>query len=925
MVTIKLMLSNNNEREYNLTLHEDVTKFKRIITQSINGKKKGRLKEAVNQLRQLGDNAVAQQQRQRIQTALDSMNSIMVKIENNKNTSMSAEPDSVVIYDESGENSFQELYAHLLQDMQNYSGNITFLSSYCAIVVSFFIHMATFTPTQGNGKAQQREFDHKSQLQYFRSQGNHAQAKLFRKLIKTRNESKSRSRLPLNLGFVKLLKNYSSDNVCKVIHKFDPKTGKPKSGQKVKSHASLQIAHAGARLNSLSALVNGMVMSTEDSKDEKKPQVLMKILKHELKPVTSKIKHLDSKTLRNRINALLKNFSTPDPITESKTPLSSRLLSYRINRIQQIKESASKFKLQHISLSFTPYLSTCLMIRIYPACNKSTCTYKEGVTNVLLSIFSAMINNQLRQNDEQIYIERRQSFGFLRPTVTDAGNLMIRLSLGLEPTSFDAVVLQCLKYFDAVLNTFNFQVCDDKLVKKTFEIMPSNQGGESKRQKDSYILNRVRKDNRTLETYRQADAYISAETKTGEGEVGCLTNKVGKFLKEYIVEGKTIDNYNLPKQKAKKTLQTIASPIIDLLKNTLNYARELVSKMTLLDNREPLDDFIHSFYHSLNKLYLNCKEAQYLLDNQGKTHADIFYKKSNLLIENILEYLISLDSLWNIRLARIKGDEELLVNEVISSLYQDEIERYSDFFSITDKSRLHCFFTDSGQQAITATLIVMSVVLNNESADGKYYDNDIHLFGKPYFEVNSFFGDNKNANIINEMTVLEKAKIVFIDITQINKISLKDCKAMMALVIDMTHHPELDQELLRRLVEETQSMNKWVVFVRSSLKHEQLGLDKYQSGRIIILLPSSKGMNGTLTSLKDLFIAVEDQLTPISEYAIHPFTASYFHMTDKISRYQHGTDFSVAKSIEKYGIMAEKSNAGLDKSPLTQVKNMVPR
>ena len=89
----------------------------------------------------------------------------------------------------------------------------------------------------------------------------------------------------------------------------------------------------------------------------------------------------------------------------------------------------------------------------------------------------------------------------------------------------------------------------------------------------------------------------------------------------------------------------------------------------------------------------------------------------------------------------------------------------------------------------------------------------------------------------------------------------------------MTNNPYLNQERLQKLIKKMQEHHVWVVLAESALKHEQLGLDKYQSGRIIALSPSFG---------EKLPREVDDLLKGVSEEAMNPRIAAYLQMVNDI-------------------------------------------
>ena len=634
-----------------------------------------------------------------------------------------------------------------------------------------------------------------------------------------------------------------------------------------------QIAHAGARKNNFSTLVQGMNKVVEGHANAAGRQVLQEKLCGIIPP-TRTIIELDANACAAQINALFTRFNHVRTTCESfiavDEKLSSHLLNYRIQRVQALKQRVHQAHLNHIVINIEHRDITCLMLQLYPTCRLTDDTYKEGVTNVLLSFFGALLNHHTEQNGLHLHTERRQSFGYLRPTLTDAGCLMIRLSLGTEPSVFDDVILHSLKKFDDLLEKFRFDQKTHNTVNRVFELckplVEKEEGKRKPRDPDTYIRRVVRKDNQTFKTFRQAKAYIDKAADAGTPNY--LDQAMTRFLEDYIRNDLILPIVTRPQAKTVDMVQTIASPTINLLQNTLAYTFIFVEKLTFLDVNEPLSSFGHVYLHSLLKLINNCQAAQYLLTQVARTEVTEFHHQALLLTENILEYLISLDGLRQIR-AELQQQPISPIAELRSS----ELAYATRALQIPG-DRLQLFFTDSGQQAITTTLLTLSIMLHGPAADGHIYGGDIYLFGSSYYEVAEFLNDCNKEKIALEIDTLHHAKIVFVDISQLVELPLGHCTAMKALVIDITHHPLFDQATLKQVIDEAHQRNAWVVLVESSLKHAQLGLDKYQAGKMITMAPPGATLSKAAI---DLFEAV-------SKEAIHASAASYLSMVNAICR-----------------------------------------
>lgn len=812
---------------------------------------------------------------------------------------------------ESGESSFQTHYAHLLVDIDSYSGNIDLLLGYVALVINMFVHIATFTPSDGHGKAQLREFNHHSQLQYFRSQGHHVSAKLYKALTKTLGHAQS-CRLPFNEGFMKLIS--AADflpSLGSELKKIDYKTGYVTTGEKVSSYVMTDIAHAGARKNNMSTLMQGLKhLAAESSNVLSLKLELSKIL-----PPTKKILRLEPQICVARIRDILGRFKTigsrPDTQIRDKEALSTRLLDYRIKRVKGLQHSLNTAGLKHIVIDASRSHATFLMIRLYPGCTITDDTYKEGVTNVLLSFFGALLNHYAAQKGLKIHTERRQSFGFFRPTLTDAGGLTLRLSLGLESKAFDTVIADSLKQLDKLLEDFRFNDKTDPSVRAVFEYtkaLPTEEPGKRKtRAPDTFIRNIVRKDNEMLTTYHQAKAYIdnayAQSDVTDSAQPEYLNRAMASFLDQYVCKKQKSPLLTTSHSNTQSMVELIDSPLVHLLENILTYTASCMNQFTFAEESDALLPFVHVCLHSLEKLFLASNSVQYLLTQVGSMDSGAFYCQGLALVETLLEHLIFLNKLQDVR-ALVQGE----AIDPIKTLHDTELAYTARALAIP-KKRLHVFFADSGQQAITTTLLILSIMLHGPAANGVSYDQDIHLFAHSYYEVAAFIKDCKKAKLDLEMKSIERAKIIFIDVAQLEHINLSQCLAMKALVIDTTNYPLLDQQL-KHIIDKVHKQGGWVVLVESCLKHGQLGLDKYQAGKMLVMAPPKQ----TLAKVAiDLFERV-------SEEAIDPAVASYLSMVHAISRAKK--DIATSASVQERRANTALAGRGFSLPDAPPIKNV---
>ncbi len=410
-----------------------------------------------------------------------------------------------------GELNFQILYAYFLLDMQVYNSDIMLISWYAAIVSNMFIHNATYTPQSGYGKSQLREYNNKSQLQYYRSQGEHPTVRFHMKLVGIPTDKRRKSRLPLNPAFAKLCENAGlSNKVLDALKALDSRGyPHPWINSKKTGYLILKIAHSGARMNNFSVLANDMYSLVAKKNAAETRSVLQNKLTTSIHS-TQTVKKESKIDLVKKTNKLLNQFRALSEkstnILQSTQTLASHLFTHRAKRTDQIRDKINTANLTNIAIE--PFKgSTCLMIKLYPGFNDKSEVYKEGVTNVLLSFFGGMLNHELQRHGLYLHTERRQSFGFLRSTLTDGGSMCIRLSLGMEPSIFDEILIKCLHEFNSVLTNYKFKDPTHPSVSAVFQT-PAHLKHQC------YIRNAVHKDNKTYQTYHQAKAYIDEARHT---------------------------------------------------------------------------------------------------------------------------------------------------------------------------------------------------------------------------------------------------------------------------------------------------------------------------------------------------------------------------------------------------------------------------
>lgn len=806
-----------------------------------------------------------------------------------------------------GEDNFLQLISYLFLDLEYGDVKPKHIVLYLAIVLNHYMHNSSYCPEPGFGKVQAREAEHA--LYYYRSQLSHPHRKLYDQLSKEADDTRKTGVLPRNEVFTKLLAHSAiiDNDYAEQLWKIKS-NGFPKKGQKLPSFFGAYFALSGARANNLAVYESGLSAFRDrfDENDEFITQLRKKLKLtsrgNKIKSVSKKIEKLDKEVVDARIKGIVVHFKILNAKAEKVSVGKEEQPAYAdvYKQRQQMADSvcAINSELQQLKLVH-PLGSSCLCIDIYPEFTdeklKRTMNYESGLTNVIISFFGGLLNYHAAKRGLSIRTQRRQSFGFLRATLSDIGSMRMRLSLGLEPEIYREVIAESLRDLDKLLVKFNFIDRKNPIVEKAFQPCENAKGKEKTEKTGNYLTTSMRATEHRWQAFLAAEYYLFEAEKGEDAADKNKENAFSKFLSEFIVEHKGDKHFsqkdiqNVQQQKnilqEKPSKKTIESNVLfQILKNLVTYATNMV-----MTQQEYQGEFSHCYWHSLLKLYKNCNKAISILENQDQYPESHLYAKSALLIENMLEYLISLDSLRKMASPCASAADSESVKALVSYEQQCLMQEFG-----LSSDAINLFFADSGQQAINLGFTTLhwqlslskkldpgEEVVSKKSnrpikpqprSDGTVpYDTEkphIFLFENSYFEVGHFLEEAMKYRTREK----EKAKIVFVDITELASFKLEEFPNMTGVLIDITHNPNYHSPQLQDLIKKLHERNIWVTLVMSSLKHEQLGLDKYQTGKVIHLPPQGE----------TLFKNVEDELKGVSDAAMHPMIASYLNMVNSV-------------------------------------------
>lgn len=765
---------------------------------------------------------------------------------------------------ESGQDSFLSFSFNLLFDMENFNSAKEYIVWYAAIALNLYLHNASHKPVAGYGKAQALEEDHA--LYYSRSQTDHPNRIWHDKIAKNKNDTRKISVSPINAVLRNLIaQTIQPDDeedleskkgkrlrdkrrkLIATLNAIEAKRGFPSANKKIKDYFSLFLAHAGLRVNNLRVLINALeeVSNTEDdAKDiENLRKKLIEILP---KRVPKKITKLDDKTVKQSVKEIQQRFSNLKQITDTfaiTSNLQKQILKKRkLNNAAIFKWNDSK-KLPEdnmFRLEANGPGCVCIIIdkqKIGFAAN-ITSAHLENFTNVVLGFFQGLIHYHAKLLGLLFRVDRRQSFGFLNSTLTDAGELTLRLSLGVEPEIFNRVIWSSLKDLQQVL--------------KNKELLQEQYPG-------------MRSEKKQWQAGFEAQFYLEQESNNKN----TIEVAFKKYVEEFIFNDKeqvtAPTNFNPIKQPAKN--QTIknaeATPLFAILRNLVKYATEFAVAFSTHTENALFSQFGHSYLHGFLKLYQHCNEASDLLNNLENQELSLAYKEAINHVQNIMEYLIALDSLQQIK-EKMLGKENTRLNKLLIT----EKKHATFNFNLADE-QVNVYLLDNGQQAITTSLLAMDWELFLQGAHEQRGQASIYNFNESYYELDLFLTDVGGLKNTDKKT----STVLFIDIIQLNNLQFKDFPNVKVLVIDITRQPDLTDKKLNQIIDDAHKLGLWVVLSASCLKHDELGTDKYTAGKIITLAPDKK---------KQLNKDVIDIFESISNHSMHPAVASYLQIVNEV-------------------------------------------
>lgn len=763
-----------------------------------------------------------------------------------------------------GQDNFLLLLSRLINDTHQFESKEDYATWYITIILNAYMHHATYVPAEGYGKSQQREIDHP--LLYARSENKHPFWRLFKELMPV--DKRLQCLLPKNEAAYDIVKaGLSNDNnFINTLTKYD-KNGYVKTGQTKEklSYFSPEYGYSGLRENAFTISANSINTWIRD----KKPSAIFKHLKKDLNIPNALLKptlRLDHNHIKTRVNlafALLDKISEKQKHVDYHPNLYLALSNHKNANAEKIIELSNEKKFENIAVSRDGN-NNCLNTQFYPGkAIEDSANYSDGVTNVIINFFIALVNHKLEKAGLCIKSQRRQSFAFNRLTITHTTSMCMRVSLGLEPESMIPIFMETLSVLNNLLTTFNFLDKENVYLKKGFEAAENPKGKKITDKTGNYFLNKMRSPNGMLKLITFTEQVLSKTQGTKHYE----KNAFEHYIKHITNNGTDINQ--IPSSKLRLRIQTDTPSlennilVTGLLNNLLKFTLE---KIELTKFILDMPEYANSYWILISKLTKYAYKADAWMTHHNEHTSSHVYAKTLLLVDDMLEHLAALDAL-TIACKKTKSDDSSYLDKLTSTESQYAAGKLG-----VSKDNTHVFFTDNGEQALTISTLCMhaELVQNNQINE---LSNKIYVYKKSYFELNNNLEKNMNLKLCKEA---KNAKLIHVDIREIDIFSNQIPLFTQAkvVIIDSTHNPCLDEPTLKNTVKQLLDKRIRVIVASSMLKHDQLGLDKFQAGKIVILS----------TDTLPLANNIDDELTGVSKAAIKPVTASWFQMINEICR-----------------------------------------
>lgn len=384
-----------------------------------------------------------------------------------------------------------------------------------------------------------------------------------------------------------------------------------------------------------------------------------------------------------------------------------------------------------------------------------------------------------------------------------------------------------------------------------------------------------------------------------------------------------------------KLLQIDRSSMLLQLNRIVDYLEKVLKKRLKRKRKLELEQ-VHSslsntFYHSFNELYRAYSLGKQLARYAGNhKHSDEMvahlYSKAHCLIETILENIIAMKS------TSFYEKEAQIPRTIPKPQHDKHLQNYFNVrYGLENINEGLFFRTISGQSANslalgTATRIAFSKNLEEVSDLGteEFRELKLYKYGDPYYEIEYLIEDLRKGRKLKDIRRQSKGnqnekKVIFVDPcpTLAACPSPKDQQQLFnpnlveliqkvehggVLIVDVTN-VYLFSDKMDALINAWKGVqDRWLILTSSLLKNEQMGADKFQAGRIIILRPNDEKIHH---SQRIRFSKICQELEEISNASIDDVQESFFNTIQKLlypitkSSSQHATTGLVGSTPPK--------------------------
>ena len=765
-----------------------------------------------------------------------------------------------------GQAAFMQLLGCLQYDAAQFNGEEIEQVRFIASALNYNMHNASYSPTAGFGKSQAREMERP--LFYSRSQVQSPHGLFFKFMTAPLVAGKTRVSqciMPHNAAAYKIIgKLYETDFTKKLTHydkygflKPDYEEDKKKMG-----HFAPTVGHSGLSQNTYTVMIKGLTAGIQNAGFA---TFFTKVVNHvsEGATVYKPFLPLNPVDLQNQYGyskSMLQTIADAMKDRPFHGELQKKLNQYKRKQARNVLAGISKLNLNNVLVSYDRNTFT-LDVKFYPnAANiPDNSNYKEGVTNVILCFFTALFNHHCAKQGLFIQGQRRQSFGFNRTSITDIGSMTMRVSLGYESEGLVTAMVSSLTSLDRLLRDHNFLNKNSPTLRAGFIIAEKSRSKDKTKAPSENTGNKFRKIMRSeanmLRAIQTAESLLLHD-KTGDESI-VFASYIRALVAENFVSTKTKALVPVTTNNPEAASAADNIIIIGLLNNVLKFSVDLAIRATHLIEHDNISS-TNVYHFLLSHISKYAFKAHALLENHTRFRASHIHAKAILLIEDMLEIITLLDSL---AIMHIESDEDT-PDKVwqLANTEQQYLTRYLD----AGQGEIEVFFTDNGQQALMMSYVCVT---------GGVEENGIYLYKSCYYELPVNMADNLKIPLANSVKNVHTAFVDIRDMHQFKKDIIK-ANQLKRVIIDCTHNPCISDNQLKNTIHLLREKNILVVIVASMLKHEQLGMDKFQAGKIITISPKNHPLPES----------VRNELAAVTRCAMEPLTASFFQMMNEITR-----------------------------------------